>query len=624
MPRRHGWGNVELRHLKYFQAITTEAGFSRAAAKLRVAQPALSRQVRALEQELCTDLLVRTARGVVPTMAGEVLVRGASEILETVNEGLKRVQRAGRGRAGFCRVGVSKPVLWSGMLSRVLSVLGAEDIELEIVETEGPEQWTRLVAGSLDIGIGLGPPSTETRLTTEPILLSTIDSALLPADHPLANRRAVTGEHLEPYPLLALSPSVQEDIHLQISPLLEQAGIRSARRVTYPTMQSIWTLVAAGRGWTLTSSHWGSPPEGTVSIPVKELKIPFHLALMSQSGEERGHVQRVMEAFRRVRDDLGFDQAVSGEYSGRVRRRPTSFDSIDLRQLRYYATVVDSGGFARGAAKLGITQPALSRQIKNLEAGIGVQLVKRVPRGIRLTPSGEVLRGEVERIEQGMFRLRGEIVAAARGMRGQVVIGAVTTPITARLIAAAMRAMGDVANPVEPHVLDVSSPEQPDALRAGRIDIGICHAYPEPTYDAAICRERLVDDVLECALVSRDHPLAGRAMLEPAELESIPFLFMPRPFHPTFYDRIFNALAAIDLRPMVEREYAGLHTVWALSAEGLGWALGFRSHRTQPPEGLVAIPIRGLELPWGLDLLWRRKDLNPHVSAIVEALQKAR
>jgi DNA-binding transcriptional LysR family regulator len=621
MPARHGWGNVELRHLKYFQAITREAGFSRAAAKLRVAQPALSRQIRALEQELGTDLLVRTSKGVTPTMAGEVLLHGANEVLVTVEEGLKRVQRAGRGRAGFCRVGVSKPVLWSGMLSRVLAFLGQEDIELEIVETEGPEQWKRLLAGSLDVGVGLGPPSTETRVAAEPILLSMIDSALLSADHPLANRRAVTGVHLEPYPLLALAPTIQEDIYKRMTPLLEQAGIRSTLRVNYPTMQSVWTLVAAGRGWTLTSSQWGTPPEGTVAIPIKELGIPFYLALMSRPGEERGHIRTVMEAFRRVRDDLGAEQSGSGEHPGRRRARG-SLDAIDLKQLRYYATVVDSGGFGRGAARIGITQPALSRQIRNLEHGLGVQLVKRVPQGIRVTPSGEVLRGEVERIEQGMFRLRGEIVAAARGMRGQVVIGSVTTPITARLIATAMRALKD--DDIEPHVIDVPSPEQPDALRSGQIDIGICHAYPEPIYDAIICRERLVDDVIECALVSRDHPLASRSILEPGDLSDIPFLFMPRPFHPTFYDRIFNALAAIELKPKVEREYSGLHTVWALSAEGHGWALGFRSHCKHPPEGLVAVPVRGLALSWGLDLLWRRKDVNRHVSAIVTALQNAK
>lgn len=614
---------MELRHLKYFQAIAIDAGFSRAAARLRVAQPALSRQIRSLETELGTDLLVRTPKGVVPTRSGEVLLRGAGEILGVVAEGLQRSQRAGRGRAGFCRVGVSKPVLWSGMLSRVLALLGREDIELEIVETEGPEQWKRLVAGSLDIGVGLGPPANETRLFTEPILLSTIDCALLPADHPLANRRAVTGEHLEPYPLLALAPTVQEDIYQRMTPLLEQAGIRSTLRVNYPTMQSVWTLVAAGRGWTLTSSQWGTPPEGTVAIPIKELGIPFHLHLMTKVEEERGHIHTVMKAFRRVRDDLGAEQSHSGEYP--LRRRPRgSLEAIELRQLRYYATVVDSGGFGHGAARLGITQPALSRQIRNLETALGVQLLSRASRGIRVTPSGEVLRGEIARIEEAMSRLQGELVAAARGMRGQVVIGSVTTPITARLIAAAMRALENGDDTIEPHVIDLATPEQPPALLSGQIDIGICHAYPEPAYEAVICRERLVDDLIECALLSRDHPLASRAILEPRELESVPFLFMPRVFHPPFYDRIFNALAAIELHPMVEREYSGLHTVWALSAEGHGWSLGFRSHREQPPEGLVAVPIRGLALPWGLDMLWRRVDVNPHVNAVVSALQKAR
>jgi DNA-binding transcriptional LysR family regulator len=484
---------VELRHLKYFQAIAMEAGFSRAAARLRVAQPALSRQIRSLETEIGSDLLVRTSKGVVLTAAGQVLLRGASEILLAVDEGLKRSQRAGRGRAGFCRIGVSKPVLWSGMLSRVLALLGREDIELEIVENEGPEQWKRLVAGSLDIGVGLGPPSNETRLSTEPILLSNIDSALLSADHPLANHRALTGAQLEPYPLLALAPSIQEDIYQRVTPLLEQAGIRSTLRVNYPTMQSVWTLVAAGRGWTLTSSQWGTPPDGTVAIPVKDLGIPFHLDLMTKAGEDRGHVHTVLKAFRRVRDDLGSELLHSGDHA--YRRRPRgSLEAIELRQLRYYAAVVDHGGFGHGADRLCITQPALSRQIRNLEDALAVQLIARASRGIRLTPSGEVLRGEIVRIEEALARLQGELVAAGRGMRGQVVIGSVTTPITARLIAAAMRVLEDGDNTVEPHVIDVASPEQPEAVRIGHIDIGLCHAYPEPGYDQVLCRERLMDD----------------------------------------------------------------------------------------------------------------------------------
>ena len=96
----------------------------------------------------------------------------------------------------------------------------------------------------------------------ETVVLRPTFSALLAADHPLSNRGSVTGQHLEPYPLLALAQTIQEDIYQRMTPLLEQAGIRSTLRVNYPTMQSVWTLVAAGRGWTLTSSQWGKPPRG--------------------------------------------------------------------------------------------------------------------------------------------------------------------------------------------------------------------------------------------------------------------------------------------------------------------------------------------------------------------------
>jgi DNA-binding transcriptional LysR family regulator len=623
-----GRGNVELRHLKYFQAIVSEAGFSRAAAKLRVAQPALSRQIRSLEQELSADLLVRGAKGVRPTPAGEVFLRYANDVLQAVEDGVQRAQLARHGLSGNCRVGVSKPVLWSGMMSRVITTLGRlyRDIELEIVETEGPEQWNRLLAGSLDLGVGLGPPSSEKRLALEPILVSTIDSALLAADHPLASRRAVSGKSLAPYTLLALSPTVQEEIHQTLTPLLERAGISSTRRVTYPTMQSIWTLVAAGRGWTLTSSHWGSAPEGTVSVPIKELRIPFHLSLMSQPGEDRAHVRTVMDAFRLVRDDRELVEMKPHPESGSGphRRRKLALQSIDLRHLRYFATVVDTGGFGRGASQLGITQPALSRQIRNLETGVGVQLLRRVPGGLRVTPPGEVLRGEINRIEARIERLLAETRSAQRGMQQQLVIGSVTTPITARIIAAALRALEESGTHIEPHIIDLPSPEQFAALRAGRIDIGICHAYPEVDFDPTIVRQRLIDDVVECALLSRDHPLANREILETRDLERIPFLFMPRSFHPTFYDRVIGALQSIGLQPKIEREYPGLHTVWAMAARGHGWSLGFRSHREHPPENLVALGVRGLSLPWGLDLIWRRQESNSQVSAVVSALQQAR
>ena len=73
----------------------------------------------------------------------------------------------------------------------------------------------------------------------------------------------------------------------------------------------------------------------------------------------------------------------------------------------------------------------------------------------------------------------------------------------------------------------------------------------------------------------------------------------------------------------VDREYGGLQTVWSIAAQGKGWALGFRSHCDNPPEHLIAVPIEGLSMHWGLDLLWRKEDTNPHVATVIDALKQA-
>jgi DNA-binding transcriptional LysR family regulator len=74
----------------------------------------------------------------------------------------------------------------------------------------------------------------------------------------------------------------------------------------------------------------------------------------------------------------------------------------------------------------------------------------------------------------------------------------------------------------------------------------------------------------------------------------------------------------------VEEEYYELQLTWALVAQGRGWTLAFRSHREHPPAGLVAVPIRGFRLPWGLDILWRRHESNPAVAQVLEVLREVR
>jgi DNA-binding transcriptional LysR family regulator len=141
--------------------------------------------------------------------------------------------------------------------------------------------------------------------------------------------------------------------------------------------------------------------------------------------------------------------------------------------------------------------------------------------------------------------------------------------------------------------------------------------------DPSIVREHMLDDPLDCVLVAADHPLAMRATVRLAELESLPFLFSSRESHPAFHDQVLQRLRRLDLRSPVDVTYQSLHLRWARAAEGKGWCLGFRSQRVHPPKGTVALGVDGLVIPWGMELLWRAGDDRPMVETLVAAFRRA-
>src|ERR1700757_974812 len=133
---------MELRHLRYFLAVGEEQHYGRASNRLRVAQPALSRQIQDLEEEVGFKLFERLPRGVKLSAAGKLFLEDARRILQEVSEASARAARVARGNSGTLRIGFSENASWHGVVPDALRIFRERhpDAELQLHPASSMDQ----------------------------------------------------------------------------------------------------------------------------------------------------------------------------------------------------------------------------------------------------------------------------------------------------------------------------------------------------------------------------------------------------------------------------------------------------------------------------------------------------
>ncbi|HUL02664.1 MAG TPA: LysR substrate-binding domain-containing protein [Gemmatimonadales bacterium] len=623
---------MDLKDLLCFQAVAHTLNLSRAAHEARVAQPALSRRMSALERELGVTLLTRHPKGVTLTPAGASFAQGSRQLLDELGAALDRAEATAAGRRGQVVFAAVRAAIARGFPTTVQDSLHAEypEITVEIEDIEPPDIWEAVADGRADVGVCIGHPPLS-GLLAEPLWVEYMDRAIVPRDHPLAARGTVSLPEFGPLPFVVSRSTLAPEPGGRVEMALRAAGLRSPSLELDGDLRATHLAVAAGRGWTLmTRSRALAPPEGTVVLAVTGITITLPVMAVWRKGDRRPVVQTALRRMRDVARSYPESQvravATPSAPSSRARRpHGTVPPGLELKHLRALLTVATALTIGRAAARLGITQPALSRQLRDLENAVGVALLERSARGVALTPAGVSLAGDSPALLAGAERLLGEATRYRRGVEGRCVIGAVATGVSIELLARVTERCAARHPDVQIVVQEMPTPEQAPALGRADIDLGIAHAFPsrERARSNAIVITHLQKDRLATALLAREHPLASRRSIEARELADIPFLFMERAFHPGFYDRLYAELKKLGLRPRVEATYDGLQTVWALAAQGKGWAMGFQSQLDRPPAGTTAVAIRGLKLPFGLDLLSRRGESSPAVRAVAALFKEA-
>jgi DNA-binding transcriptional LysR family regulator len=260
---------------------------------------------------------------------------------------------------------------------------------------------------------------------------------------------------------------------------------------------------------------------------------------------------------------------------------------LELRQLRYFVAVARERNFTRAAERLRIAQPPLSRQIQQLENELGLTLIERGSRPVRLTDAGRLL------FEQAMQVLErtDEVTAMARRLReaGTARLGVGFVPSTLYGYLPEVIQCYRAARPgVEVTLLEMITIEQVTALKEGRIDVGFGRI---PFEDPAIERTLLRNEKL-CVALPLAHPLAPReGPLRLGELAGDTLLAYPKAPRPSYADQVLALFRERGLKPRAVYEVRELQTALGLVAAETGVCLVPASIERLRRDGIVYRPL---------------------------------
>jgi LysR family transcriptional regulator, hca operon transcriptional activator len=241
---------VELRHLRYFVAVAEELSFTRAAARLRTAQPSLSQQIRQLEKAVGAKLLDRSKHYVSLTNAGRIFLQQAKDILARVEHAGRLAKQAADGRAGELSVGTF-PSADARILPalRPLVAQHLPDLRLVLHSKYAVDPVAGLQSGVLDVAFVRGPLEAEGLEAVE--LLREQLVIVLPSHHVLARRKAIPVKSLDDLPCITMERRLSPPLHDAAANLYREARIRMHAVSKADNVLGHLNLVQEGLGFAL-------------------------------------------------------------------------------------------------------------------------------------------------------------------------------------------------------------------------------------------------------------------------------------------------------------------------------------------------------------------------------------
>lgn len=288
---------------------------------------------------------------------------------------------------------------------------------------------------------------------------------------------------------------------------------------------------------------------------------------------------------------------------------------MELRHLRYFVAVGEEQHYGRGAKRLRVAQPALSRQIQDLEVELGFKLFDRLPRGVKISAAGKSFLEDARRILQQVNEATMRATRVARGQSGTLRVGFTENASWHGVVPESFRKFRQDQPDAELQVNPFSSLEQIEAVRSGRLDAGFIFNMTKT--DRELDQIPVASNKIALA-APKGHPLQKLKKLRLRDLGDTHFVWFPRRESPAFYDRLMHECFRGGLKsPCIVQEGVNEATMLSLVSHGVGVAFVNENARWRCPQSVVVLPVMNLNLQLPLALVWRKDNVSPLLAKFV-------
>ncbi len=294
---------------------------------------------------------------------------------------------------------------------------------------------------------------------------------------------------------------------------------------------------------------------------------------------------------------------------------------MELRHLRYFVAVAAEQHMRKAAEKLRIAQPAITRQIADLEAELGYPLFDRLPRGLRLNAAGNALLGHARKILADVDAAMKHAQRAARGETGILRLGFIESAAWQGSFPIAIQAFRSSFPEVEVQLNPMYSRLQLQAIVDRELDGGFAYAFEE--IPEACSHLHLRMDKVKLA-APRRYGWRKRKKLCLADFKDERFVWLERGNAPRYLDALMHAVVAGGLSPHIVQYAPDDTTLLSLVSAGVGLGFVNSAHEARKPLAVDFIPVKDLSLPLPLHFVWLTQEPSPALRELLRIIRKSK